>query len=207
MKSPAGKYLMEHGVKPKDFNSYGSRRGHHEVMVRGTFSNIRLRNALADGLEGGYTKYVPTNEIMPIFDASVKYKEDGTGLVILAGDDYGMGSSRDWAAKGARLLGVDAVIAKSFERIHRSNLIMVGALPLEFLKGEDADTLGLTGLEEYAIAISDDVKPNEVITVTAKAADGTEKTFQAIARLDSEIEIDYYRNKGILPMVLRNKIK
>ena len=207
MKSPAGKYLMEHGVKPKDFNSYGSRRGHHEVMVRGTFSNIRLRNALADGLEGGFTKYIPTNEIMPIFDASVKYKEDGTGLVILAGDDYGMGSSRDWAAKGARLLGVDAVIAKSFERIHRSNLIMVGALPLEFLKGEDADTLGLTGLEEYAIAITDEVKPNEVITVTARAEDGTEKTFQAIARLDSEIEIDYYRNKGILPMVLRNKIK
>ena len=207
MKSPAGKYLMEHGVKPKDFNSYGSRRGHHEVMMRGTFSNIRLRNALADGLEGGYTKYIPTNEIMPIFDASVKYKEDGTGLVILAGDDYGMGSSRDWAAKGARLLGVDAVIAKSFERIHRSNLIMMGTLPLEFLKGEDVDTLGLTGLEEYAIAIADDVKPDEVITVTARAADGTEKTFQATARLDSDIEIEYYRNKGILPMVLRNKIK
>lgn len=205
--SPAGRYLIEHGVEPKDFNSYGSRRGHHEVMIRGTFSNIRLSNDLADGKEGGFTKFIPSNEIMTIYDASNRYKENGTGLIILAGEDYGMGSSRDWAAKGTKLLGVNAVIAKSFERIHRSNLIMMGVLPLQFMDGEDADTIGISGLEEYSINIDDSVKPNHIIEVEAKDSTGTIKRFRVKVRFESEIEIDYYRNNGILPMVLREKLK
>ncbi|WP_265459916.1 aconitate hydratase AcnA [Enterococcus sp. HY326] len=205
--SPAGKYLTKHGVDPRAFNSYGSRRGNHEVMVRGTLNNIRLRNQLADGKEGGFTNYLPTNEIMPIYDASEKYLKDQTGLLILAGEDYGMGSSRDWAAKGVRLLGVNSVIAKSFERIHRSNLLMMGVLPLQFLTGEDADSLGLTGEESFDFSIDDTIQPNALITVRATDDSGNIKEFEVTARFESDTEIDYYRNNGILPMVLRGKVQ
>ncbi|MEK5232164.1 aconitate hydratase AcnA [Lysinibacillus sp. FSL K6-0232] len=203
--TPAGKYLIENGVAIRDFNSYGSRRGNHEVMMRGTFANIRIRNQIAPGTEGGFTTYWPTGEVEYIYDACMKYQEQGTGLVVLAGNDYGMGSSRDWAAKGTFLLGVKTVIAQSYERIHRSNLVMMGVLPLQFMPGESADTLGLTGKEEISVNITDNVKPREVLTVTAKSEDGTVKTFQALARFDSEVEVDYYRHGGILQMVLRAK--
>ncbi|WP_144509826.1 aconitate hydratase AcnA [Bacillus sp. FJAT-22090] len=204
--TPAGKYLRENGVEVRDFNSYGSRRGNHEVMMRGTFANIRIRNQVAPGTEGGYTTYWPTGEIMPIYDAAMKYQEAGTGLVVLGGKDYGMGSSRDWAAKGTNLLGIKAVITESFERIHRSNLVMMGVLPLNFLPGENAETLGLTGKEEISINIAEGVKPRDILQVTAKAEDGTEKVFNVLARFDSEVEVDYYRHGGILQMVLRNKV-
>ncbi|MDM5333697.1 aconitate hydratase AcnA [Ureibacillus composti] len=203
--TPAGKYLQENGVAIRDFNSYGSRRGNHEVMMRGTFANIRIRNQVAPGTEGGFTTYWPTGEVEYIYDACMKYQENGTGLVVLAGNDYGMGSSRDWAAKGTFLLGVKTVIAQSYERIHRSNLVMMGVLPLQYLPGESADTLGLTGKEEISVNLTDDVKPRDILTVTAKAEDGTVKTFQALARFDSEVEVDYYRHGGILQMVLRSK--
>ena len=203
--TPAGKYLIENGVAIRDFNSYGSRRGNHEVMMRGTFANIRIRNQVAPGTEGGFTTYWPTGEVEYIYDACMKYQEQGSGLVVLAGNDYGMGSSRDWAAKGTFLLGVKTVIAQSYERIHRSNLVMMGVLPLQFMPGESADTLGLTGKEEISVNITDNVKPREILTVTAKSEDGTVKTFQALARFDSEVEVDYYRHGGILQMVLRAK--
>jgi len=203
--TPAGKYLIENGVAIRDFNSYGSRRGNHEVMMRGTFANIRIRNQVAPGTEGGFTTYWPTGEVEYIYDACMKYQEQGTGLVVLAGNDYGMGSSRDWAAKGTNLLGIKTVIAQSYERIHRSNLVMMGVLPLQFMPGESADTLGLTGKEEISVNITDNVKPREILTVTAKSEDGTVKTFQALARFDSEVEVDYYRHGGILQMVLRAK--
>ena len=203
--TPAGKYLQENGVAIRDFNSYGSRRGNHEVMMRGTFANIRIRNQVAPGTEGGFTTYWPTGEVEYIYDAAMKYQEQGTGLVVLAGNDYGMGSSRDWAAKGTFLLGIKTVIAQSYERIHRSNLVMMGVLPLQYLPGESADTLGLTGKEEISVNLTDDVKPRDILTVTAKAEDGTVKEFQALARFDSEVEVDYYRHGGILQMVLRQK--
>ncbi|KPN94580.1 aconitate hydratase AcnA [Lysinibacillus sp. ZYM-1] len=203
--TPAGKYLIENGVAIRDFNSYGSRRGNHEVMMRGTFANIRIRNQVAPGTEGGFTTYWPTGEVEYIYDACMKYQEQGTGLVVLAGNDYGMGSSRDWAAKGTFLLGVKTVIAQSYERIHRSNLVMMGVLPLQFMPGESAETLGLNGKEEISVNITDNVKPREILTVTAKSEDGTVKTFQALARFDSEVEVDYYRHGGILQMVLRAK--
>ncbi len=203
--TPAGKYLIENSVAIRDFNSYGSRRGNHEVMMRGTFANIRIRNQVAPGTEGGFTTYWPTGEVEYIYDACMKYQEQGTGLVVLAGNDYGMGSSRDWAAKGTFLLGVKTVIAQSYERIHRSNLVMMGVLPLQFMPGESAETLGLTGKEEISVNITDNVKPREILTVTAKSEDGTVKTFQALARFDSEVEVDYYRHGGILQMVLRAK--
>ncbi|MGE7673002.1 aconitate hydratase AcnA [Lysinibacillus sp. NPDC094403] len=203
--TPAGKYLIENGVAIRDFNSYGSRRGNHEVMMRGTFANIRIRNQVAPGTEGGFTTYWPTGEVEYIYDACMKYQEQGTGLVVLAGNDYGMGSSRDWAAKGTFLLGVKTVIAQSYERIHRSNLVMMGVLPLQFMPGESAETLGLTGKEEISVNITDSVKPREILTVTAKSEDGSVKTFQALARFDSEVEVDYYRHGGILQMVLRAK--
>ena len=203
--TPAGKYLQENGVAIRDFNSYGSRRGNHEVMMRGTFANIRIRNQVAPGTEGGFTTYWPTGEVEYIYDAAMKYQEQGTGLVVLAGNDYGMGSSRDWAAKGTFLLGIKTVIAQSYERIHRSNLVMMGVLPLQYLPGESADTLGLTGKEEISVNLTDDVKPRDILTVTAKAEDGTVKTFQALARFDSEVDVDYYRHGGILQMVLRQK--
>lgn len=204
--TPAGKYLLEHDVPIREFNSYGSRRGNHEVMVRGTFANIRIKNQLAPGTEGGFTTYWPTNEVMPIFDAAMKYKEDDTGLVVLAGNDYGMGSSRDWAAKGTNLLGVKTVIAQSYERIHRSNLVMMGVLPLEFRKGESADALGLDGTEEISVNIDENVQPHDFVKVTAKKQDGELVEFDAMVRFDSLVEMDYYRHGGILQMVLRNKL-
>lgn len=204
--TPAGKYLISKGVEQKDFNSYGSRRGHHEVMMRGTFANIRIRNQVAPGTEGGFTTYWPTGEVMAIYDAAMKYKEDGTGLAILAGKDYGMGSSRDWAAKGTNLLGVKTVIAESYERIHRSNLVLMGVLPLQFKEGESAETLGLTGKETFEVAITDDVKPRDMVTVTATDEAGNKKEFEVLTRFDSEVEIEYYRHGGILQMILRNKL-
>ncbi len=202
--SPAGQYLMDKGVKRSEFNSYGSRRGNDRVMTRGTFANIRLKNEMAPGTEGGWTTYLPTDEVMSIYDASLKYGETNTPTVVLAGHDYGMGSSRDWAAKGTFLLGAEAVIAKSFERIHRSNLIGMGVLPLQFEEGEDAASLGLTGEERFTIHISDDVKPQETLTVDFEREDGTKGQFEVVCRLDTRVEIDYYRNGGILHTVLRS---
>ena len=201
--SPAGKFLIEHGVKPGDFNSYGARRGNHEVMVRGTLANIRLRNQLAPGTEGGWTTHVPSGEKMFIYDASVKYQQEGTPLLIIAGKEYGSGSSRDWAAKGTLLLGVRAVIAESFERIHRSNLIGMGVLPMQFLPGENRESHGLTGFEEYSIlGIPQAVANGAKARVWAKS-DGGEKTFEVIVRIDTPQEAEYYRNGGILPYVVR----
>ena len=200
--SPAAAYLEAHGVKPSDFNSYGSRRGNHEVMMRGTFANIRLRNQLAPGTEGGWTCHQPSGEQMSIFDASVKYREEGTPLVVIAGSEYGTGSSRDWAAKGTLLLGVKAVIARSFERIHRSNLIGMGVLPLQFLEGQDAESLELTGTETFDIKGQTD--PNaKTVKVTATAVGGHTTTFEALVRIDTPKERDYYENGGILHYVLR----
>ncbi|MEG6573529.1 aconitate hydratase AcnA [Caldibacillus debilis] len=204
--TPAGKYLLEKGVSVRDFNSYGSRRGNHEVMMRGTFANIRIRNQIAPGTEGGYTTYWPTGEVMPIYDACMKYKENNTGLVVIAGHDYGMGSSRDWAAKGTNLLGIKAVIAQSFERIHRSNLVLMGVLPLQFKPGENAQTLGLTGEEVFDIHIDENVKPRQIIKVVAHGKDGEKKEFEVLVRFDSEVEVDYYRHGGILQKVLREKL-
>jgi aconitate hydratase len=201
--SPAGKFLIEHGVKPGDFNSYGSRRGNHEVMVRGTLANIRLRNQLAPGTEGGWTTHVPSGEKMFIYDASVKYQKEGTPLLIIAGKEYGSGSSRDWAAKGTLLLGVRAVIAESFERIHRSNLVGMGVLPMQFLPGESRETIGLTGFEDYTITgIPAAVGTGAKARVWAKSDSG-EKTFEVIVRIDTPQEAEYYRNGGILPYVVR----
>ncbi|QPC46462.1 aconitate hydratase AcnA [Mangrovibacillus cuniculi] len=205
--TPAGRYLRENGVEIRDFNSYGSRRGNHEVMMRGTFANIRIRNGMAPGTEGGYTTYLPTGEVMAIYDACMKYQADGTGLAILAGKDYGMGSSRDWAAKGTNLLGIKTVIAESYERIHRSNLVMMGVLPLQFKAGESAETLGLTGEETLHVEVSESVKPRDIVTVTATAEDGKVTTFDVLVRFDSDVEVDYYRHGGILPMVLRQKLQ
>ncbi|MBC8121579.1 MAG: aconitate hydratase AcnA [Gemmatimonadaceae bacterium] len=206
--SPAGRYLIEHGVAPQEFNSYGARRGNHEVMVRGTFANVRLRNHLAPGTEGGFTTYLPTGEEMTIFDASSRYQADGTPLVILAGKEYGSGSSRDWAAKGPRLLGVQAVIAESYERIHRSNLVGMGILPLQFEPGESAASLGLTGREIFDIdgitaGIKDSFVNGRNVQVSARRADGTAVKFAAIVRINTPQEIAYYRHGGILPYVLR----
>lgn len=206
IKSPAGEYLLSHEVEPKDFNSFGSRRGNHHVMMRGTFGNIRIRNQIAEGTEGGYTTYFPTGEILSIYDAAMKYKADGTGLVILAGKDYGMGSSRDWAAKGTNLLGVKAVIAESYERIHRSNLVMMGVLPLQYLPGENAETFGLTGTEQFDIEIPNEFGIRDEVVVKAVATDGSVKSFKAIIRFDARADIRYYQNGGILPMVIRKKL-
>ena len=200
--SPAAKYLVEQGVKPADFNSYGSRRGNHEVMMRGTFANIRLRNRLAPGTEGGWTRHQPSGEQMSIYDASLKYQQEGTPLIVLAGSEYGTGSSRDWAAKGTVLLGVKAVIAKSFERIHRSNLIGMGVLPLQFVGGEDAESLGLSGTEAFDISGQTDAGASTV-TVTATPEDGDTVTFTAKIRIDTPKERDYYEHGGILHYVLR----
>ena len=201
--SPGGKYLLDNGVARADFNSYGSRRGNDRVMTRGTFANIRLRNQMAPGTEGGYTRYLPTGEQTSIYEASLKYKADNTNLIVLAGAEYGTGSSRDWAAKGTYLLGVKAVIASSYERIHRSNLVGMGVLPLQFKDGETHESLGLTGEETFNIkGISNNLKPLQEVTVEANG-----KSFQAICRLDTPVDIDYYRNGGILHTVLRNFIK
>jgi aconitate hydratase len=203
--SPAGKYLIEHGVSPRDFNSYGSRRGNDRVMTRGTFANIRLKNRLLPGVEGSVTLHLPDGEKMSIYDAAMKYRQEGVPLVILAGKEYGTGSSRDWAAKGTLLLGVRAVLAESFERIHRSNLVGMGVLPLQFKPGENLDSLGLTGKEVYSVeGLSNAIQPKSLVTVRAKRPDGSELVFQAVARLDTPIEVNYYRNGGILHTVLRN---
>ncbi|MBT6322497.1 MAG: aconitate hydratase AcnA [Anaerolineae bacterium] len=205
---PAGKYLQERGVKVSDFNSFGSRRGNDLAMVRGTFANIRLLNQLVPGVEGGYTRYLPADAKMSIFDASVKYAADKTPLVILAGSEYGNGSSRDWAAKGTLLLGVKAVIASDFERIHRSNLVGMGVLPLQFANGASYESLGLTGEESFDIlGLDDDLKPLSEVSVTATAADGAKTEFKAKVLLNTEIEVDYYRNGGILHTVLRNMVR
>jgi aconitate hydratase len=204
--SPAGKYLIAHGVKPHEFNSYGARRGNHEVMMRGTFANIRLRNQLAPGTEGSWTLHLPGGEKMFIYDASLKYREAGVPLVVLAGKEYGSGSSRDWAAKGTRLLGVRAVIAESYERIHRSNLVGMGVLPLEFLPGENRQSLGLTGHEVFEVSGVASLAPKKNVTLKATAADGTAKTFSAIARADTPEEVLYYKHGGILQYVLRQML-
>ena len=204
---PAGQYLLGKGVPKAEFNSFGSRRGNHEVMMRGTFANVRIRNQIAPGTEGGYATYFPTGEVEFVYDAAMKYVASGTPLVVLGGHQYGTGSSRDWAAKGTLLLGVKAVITKSFERIHRSNLVGMGVLPLCFLDGEGADELGLDGSEIYDIPITDAVKPLQTLEVSATRADGSVVSFKTIVRLDTPVEVDYYKNGGILQTVLRNMAK
>ncbi len=202
--SPAGQWLQANGVSPLDFNSYGARRGHHEVMMRGTFANIRLRNRLVEGKEGPYTLHLPDGEPVFIYDAAMRYRDEGVPLVLLAGKEYGSGSSRDWAAKGTTLLGIRAVIAESYERIHRSNLVGMGVLPLQFLPGESAASLGLTGREAFTITGIADLSPRQVVTMFARSdEDGSQRTFEAIARLDGPIEVEYLRQGGILPAVLR----
>jgi aconitate hydratase len=206
--SPAGRYLQARGVAPKDFNQYGARRGNHEVMMRGTFANIRLKNQLAPGTEGGVTTFLPGGEVMPIYDAAMRYKADGVPLVILAGKEYGSGSSRDWAAKGTALLGVRAVIAEGFERIHRSNLVNMGLLPLQFEAGASVASIGLTGREIYEIVgAADALVPRGKVTVRATGEDGAVKTFEARVRIDTPEELVAYRHGGILPYVLRQLLK
>ena len=202
--SPAASYLLEHGVDYQEFNSYGSRRGNHEVMMRGTFANIRIKNELADGKIGGYTDY--KGELLSIYEAAMRYKEDQIDTIVLAGKDYGMGSSRDWAAKGANLLGVKVVLAESFERIHRSNLVMMGILPLQYLEGEDADSLGLTGKETFDINLPQNPQVGQLVDVVARKG-AEEIAFQARLRFDAEADIRYYENGGILPMVVRKKLE
>jgi len=206
--TPAGQYLKSHGVEKREFNSYGSRRGNDQVMTRGTFANIRVRNQLAPDTEGGYTTDFTTGEVSFIYDAAQNYKAEGIPLVVLAGKDYGMGSSRDWAAKGTYLLGVKAVIAESYERIHRSNLVGMGVLPLQFRDDQTADSLGLTGREVFDIEVNDKLKPGQDIQVTATDPDSQEtKTFNVTCRIDTPVEVDYYRNGGILHTVLRRLVK
>ena len=201
---PAGRYLRERGVRAWEFNTFGARRGNHEVMMRGTFGNVRIRNLLLDGKEGGYTKLLPQGEVLPIYEASMRYQAAGTPLVVLAGKEYGTGSSRDWAAKGTSLLGVRAVIAASYERIHRSNLVGMGVLPLQFPAGETAKSLGLDGTETFDIVgIQEGVAPNSTLRVSARKSDGSEVAFEAVVRLESDVEVEYYRNGGILHTVLR----
>ncbi len=206
--SPAGQYLKSKGVARKDFNSYGSRRGNDRVMVRGTFANIRLKNLMVPGVEGGVTVHVPSGAVMPIYDAAVRYREEGTPLVVVAGKEYGSGSSRDWAAKGTLLLGVRAVMAESYERIHRSNLVGMGVLPLQFKPGESAETFGITGKETLTIVgVSGDWVPRQDVTIDMVRADGSRAAFVVVARLDTPVEINYYRNGGILQTVLRKMLK
>jgi aconitate hydratase len=204
---PAGKYLVSLGVKPKDFNSYGARRGNHEVMVRGTFANIRLKNFLVPGVEGGVTTHFPSNQQMSIFDASEKYQGDGVPLMVIAGKEYGTGSSRDWAAKGPKLLGIRVVIAESFERIHRSNLVGMGILPLQFKNGESAKSLGLSGKETFDIENLGSIQPGSTVKVKATAEDGSTKTFEVRSRIDTPNEVEYFKHGGILPYVLRQAVK
>ena len=204
--SPAGKYLMSRGIQPRDFNSYGSRRGNDLVMTRGTFANVRIKNLMVPGTEGGVTKYFANGEgeQMSIFDAAMKYAETNTPLVILAGHEYGSGSSRDWAAKGTRLLGVKAVIAASFERIHRSNLVGMGVLPLQFPDGTTAQSLGLDGSEIFSIiGLSETIKPGQHVTLEIESKDRQKRSVPVKVRIDTPIEVDYYRHGGILPFVLR----
>jgi aconitate hydratase len=205
--SPAGRYLIEHGVEQRDFNSYGSRRGNHEVMMRGTFANVRLRNELAPGTEGPWTTHLPSGEVMAVFDAALRYRDEGVPLLVIAGKEYGSGSSRDWAAKGPALLGVRAVLAESFERIHRSNLVGLGVLPLQFADGQSAASLGLTGTETFTIGgLAGGIGPRQDVRVRARRDDGSEVSFPATVRIDMPAEVDYYRHGGILQMVLRQML-
>lgn len=206
--SPAGRYLIAQGVEPKDFNSYGARRGNHEVMARGTFANVRLRNRLAPGTEGGYTTYLPTGEVTSIYDAAVRYAADGTPLIVLAGAEYGSGSSRNWAAKGPALQGIRAVIAKSYERIHRANLVGMGVLPLQFAPGENVDALGLTGREAFDVdglgeAIAAGLADGREVTVRARGDEDRVAEFRALIRIDTPQEVRYYRHGGVLRYVLQ----
>jgi aconitate hydratase len=202
--SPAGRYLQELGVKPADFNSYGSRRGNDRVMLRGTFANVRIKNQMVTPTEGGFTKHMPDSEELPIYDVAMRYKEEGIPLVIFAGKEYGTGSSRDWAAKGTALMGVKAVIAESFERIHRSNLVGMGVLPLQFKEGQNALTLGLDGSETYSVeGLGGEVRPRQDVKLSIHKADGSTTTIPLTLRIDTPIEIEYYKNGGILPYVLR----
>jgi aconitate hydratase len=201
--SPAGRYLLEKNVSRGQFNSYGSRRGNHEVMMRGTFANIRIRNRMLDEVEGGYTRYAPTGEVMPIYDAAMLYKQDDRPLVVIAGKEYGTGSSRDWAAKGTILLGVRAVVAESFERIHRSNLVGMGVLPLQFKDGDGAGSLGLTGEEKYTITGISELKPRQDVEVKVHRDNGEEFNFTARCRIDTYNELEYFKAGGILHYVLR----
>ncbi|MDP7620004.1 MAG: aconitate hydratase, partial [Dehalococcoidia bacterium] len=204
---PAGSHLMEHEVAQPDFNSYGSRRGNHEVMMRGTFANIRLKNLMVDGVEGGVTVKLPEGDQATIYDAAVRYRAEGTSTVLIGGKEYGSGSSRDWAAKGPSLLGVKAVIAESFERIHRSNLVGMGVAPLQFVDGETASTHSLTGHEIIDIVgLKEDLKPAKRVDVTARREDGAAVQFQAVLRIDTPVEVDYFKNGGILQTVLRKLI-
>jgi aconitate hydratase len=205
---PAGQYLTGRGVAARDFNSYGSRRGNDQVMTRGTFANIRLKNRLVPGVEGGFTVYLPDGEQMSIYAAAMKYRQAGVTLIALAGKEYGTGSSRDWAAKGTLLLGIKAVIAESYERIHRSNLVGMGVLPLQFKPDQGVDALGLTGKETFSIlGLQAGLAPKGEVTVSAQKEDGSQVDFQAIVRLDTPIELVYYQNGGILHTVLREKLK
>jgi aconitate hydratase len=210
--APAGKYLIEHGVAKADFNSYGSRRGNHEVMMRGTFANVRIKNMMlpprADGTreEGGLTLFQPTGEKVSIYDAAMKYIAQGTPTIIFGGEEYGTGSSRDWAAKGTLLLGAKAVIAKSFERIHRSNLVGMGVLPCQFKGGDTAESLGIKGDEEFDIIGLNDIKPQMDVTLIIKRKDGSKQEVKVLTRIDTPIEVDYYKHGGILPYVLRELV-
>jgi aconitate hydratase len=202
--SPAADYLRSHGVEQRDFNSYGSRRGNHQVMMRGTFGNIRLRNQLAPETEGGWTTHLGSGEVMSIFDASMRYQDEGRSLIVLAGTEYGTGSSRDWAAKGTFLLGVKAVIATSYERIHRSNLVGMGVLPLQFEEGQSWKSLGLTGQEYFDLELPQEVAPGQSLTVRAGQGNGEAREFQVQVRLDTPVEVRYWKNGGILHTVLRD---
>jgi len=205
--SPTGEYFMEHQILPKDYNSYGSRRGNHEVMMRGTFANIRIRNEMAPGTEGGFTKLYPEEKVMPVYDAVVEYKKRGTDLVVIGGKEYGTGSSRDWAAKGTKLLGVKAVIAESFERIHRSNLIGMGILPLQFKDGENRKSLNLIGSELISVVdIEKGINPSDEVIIEIKYISGEIKKVKTLSRIDTKNELEYYKNGGILQYVLRNMI-
>jgi aconitate hydratase len=205
--SPAGLYLQELGVPPQDFNSYGSRRGNDRVMLRGTFANVRIKNLMVAPVEGGFTKYQPNGEEMSIYDAAMKYKETGTPLVIFGGQEYGTGSSRDWAAKGTRLMGVKAVVTQSFERIHRSNLVGMGVLPLQFKEGQSAASLNFDGSETFDIeGLDGEITPRQDVILTVHRADGSEEQVPLTLRIDTPIEVEYYRGGGILPYVLRQLI-
>jgi aconitate hydratase len=201
---PAGQYLIDKGIQPRDFNTYGARRGNHEVMIRGTFANVRLKNELVPGTEGGCTLYHATGERMTIYEAAQLYKAADVPLVVIAGKEYGSGSSRDWAAKGAQQLGVKAIIAESYERIHRSNLVGMGVLPLQFIPGESRETLGLTGHETYTIEGLANLTPRQHVTVRARREDGSEIAFDTVARIDAAVDLDYVKQGGILPAVLRH---
>ena len=205
--APAGRYLVERGVEQRDFNSYGARRGNHEVMMRGTFANVRLRNDLAPDREGPWTSHLPDGEVTTVYDAAMRYRDEGVPLLVMAGKEYGSGSSRDWAAKGPALLGVRAVIAETFERIHRSNLVGMGILPLEYLPGESASVLGLTGRETFDVRdIADGIEPGQRVRVLAHGPSGEATAFETVLRVDGEAEVEYVRHGGILQMVLREML-